>query len=248
MDPLTDTRWRQSTVTQGERLTQCDTQISWVWRDDRSGHTCGDFRIASPSPADTCPTGPVSITANAYRDFHREYAGGDSVALVPYDPAWPDEFERFTAWLSANLGPAVIGRTEHIGSTAIPGMPAKPVIDVMAQVPDWEQARPAIIPRLNLPEWEYWWYDDHMMFIKRDGFMGRRTHHIHMAPSGSKLWERVAFRDYLRAHPGVASAYAALKTRLADAHEGDREEYTQAKGAFVRETTKRAMAWSGTSH
>ncbi len=238
-------RWRELAALPDGTLESSVAQVAWTWFDECSGNPVGDFRVAACTALSQAPQpeGDFRVTANAYQDFHRAYAGGDTVSLVPYDPAWPAEYERFAGWLRDALGPSVVRRVEHIGSTAIPGMPAKPIIDVLVETPGaGEEARRVAIARLNSPEWEYWRYDDHEMFVKRDGFMGRRTHHVHMGPAGTQLWERVAFRDHLRSNPAAAAAYAALKVRLASERESDREGYTQAKGAFVREVTRQALA------
>jgi GrpB-like predicted nucleotidyltransferase (UPF0157 family) len=80
-----------------------------------------------------------------------------------------------------------------------------------------------------------------MTFIKRQKLMGRRTHHVHMAPRDHRLWEGLAFRDYLMSHPREVSRYAALKRELAKTYRQDRERYTQAKTEFVREITSKAL-------
>ena len=182
------------------------------------------------------------VTANAYV---RSGAKGcdDDVHLVDYDPSWPGLFTETARWIRDRLGLDPSLRVEHYGSTAIPGMPAKPVIDVLVEIPSFEEAGKLAVPLLNGTTWEYWWYWDrmHMIFIKRKEFMGQRTHHIHMAPGGHELWRGLAFRDYLRSNPGEASRYAALKRELASKYRKDRESYTTAKGAFVREVTEKAL-------
>jgi GrpB-like predicted nucleotidyltransferase (UPF0157 family) len=120
-------------------------------------------------------------------------------------------------------------------------MPAKPVIDILIQIPSFSEARRVLIPIFNKHEYEYWGYDDHILFIKRKEFLGTRTHHIHAAPAGSRFWEHISFRDYLRTYPGDAGRYAALKHKLAGRHTTNREEYTVAKGEFVKEITEKAL-------
>jgi GrpB-like predicted nucleotidyltransferase (UPF0157 family) len=175
------------------------------------------------------------VSANSYVGLRNEDAASDDVRLVDYDPSWPEQFQQMAAWLRKNLEPEVVLRVEHYGSTAIPGMPAKPVIDILVEVPSFREAKRAMVPLLNRPEWEYWWYAGHMAFIKRRRLMGERTHHVHVAPRGHEVWKGIAFRDYLRAHGDEAARYAALKRQLAAAHSADRERYTQAKEAFVGE-------------
>ena len=205
--------------------------ISWRWFEQPpSGRCTGQFAAGANHEARE-----FWVSANAYVRLHHSGASSDEVQLVEYDPRWPGQFEEFAGWLRECLGPDVALRLEHYGSTAIPGMPAKPVIDVLVDIPSFAGAKKRAVPRLNSETWEYWWYSGHMVFIKRAGLMGIRTHHVHMAPRGHKVWEGIAFRDYLRQHPDEAARYAQLKRDLAARHARDRERYTQAKAEFVRE-------------
>lgn len=174
-------------------------------------------------------------------------AAAEPVEVVDYDPAWPAAFEAEATRLRALLPPATIGRIEHIGSTAVPGLAAKPIVDLMAETPDYATVAREIAPRLQAEGYEYLWRRsdpilpgiDYAWFIRRDP-EGRRTHHVHFAPPGSPYWDRVTFRDRLRAHPEEAAAYATLKRRLAAERPEDRRGYARAKGAFVREILARA--------
>jgi GrpB-like predicted nucleotidyltransferase (UPF0157 family) len=185
---------------------------------------------------------PTWISANAYVQPGAPEADGDEVALIDPDPTWSSQFQEMASWLRRRLGPEVAQRIEHYGSTAIPGMSAKPVIDILVEVPSFDVAKRHVVPALNDPQWEYWWYSDHMIFIRRERPMGPRTHHLHLAPRGHRLWEGLAFRDYLRVHPEAAARYAALKRELAQSYRDDREAYTQAKTAFVRQVTAEALS------
>src|SRR6185436_17359450 len=129
------------------------------------------------------------------------------VEIVPYDPAWPRLFDDERTALTAALGPWLVGPVEHIGSTAIPGLVAKPVIDIMAGVATLDASRPALAAAATLgycyfpyrPDSEHW-------FCKPSTAV--RTHHLHLVPFGSAQWSGViAFRDYLRAHPDIAAEY-----------------------------------------
>jgi GrpB-like predicted nucleotidyltransferase (UPF0157 family) len=177
-----------------------------------------------------------------------ELMSDDDIHLVPYDPRWPEMFRAEADRLRKLLGDDVFLRVEHVGSTAVPGMSAKPVIDMLVEVPSFELARQVVLPKLTAPEWDYFWRDDrppgHMMFIHRDS-AGVRTHHVHMAPAGHALWERIAFRDYLCAHPEEARRYEQLKHRLAAEHRGDREAYTDGKAEYVGRVTAMALARDG---
>jgi GrpB-like predicted nucleotidyltransferase (UPF0157 family)/GNAT superfamily N-acetyltransferase len=223
--------------------------IGWSWCENAlvggKCRTVGDFSVQNTQIALTeqnLQFKDFHITANAYTDINREIEGGDKVELVEYDPLWVKEYADFAKWLTDYLGSDIAIRIEHFGSTAIPGMPTKPIIDIMVEVPSPEEARNRIIKLLNSETWEYWWYDDHMAFIKRKKFMGKRTHHIHIAPRKHELWNRLSFREYLRNHKEDALKYEELKRNLAICYEGDRERYTIAKGDFVQEITVKAMA------
>jgi len=156
-----------------------------------------------------------------------------AVHIVPYDPAWPALFELERQLLSRLLRPWLVGPIEHVGSTAVPALSAKPVIDVMAAVGSLEESRDALAA---LPEagYEYAPYRvDVMHWLCKPGF-SFRTHHLHLVPYRSRLWtERIAFRDRLRSDPVVAREYAELKHRLAEIHRFDREAYTEAKSPFI---------------
>jgi GrpB-like predicted nucleotidyltransferase (UPF0157 family) len=163
------------------------------------------------------------------------------IEIVPYDPLWPLRFEEEAGVLRAALAPWLTGPIEHIGSTAVPGLAAKPVIDLMAGVRTLDESRPAIAALIALgycyapyqAELEHW-------FCKPSPAV--RTHHLHLMPVDSTPWRRaVAFRDYLRAHPAVAADYEVLKRRLAREHAVDRDAYTRAKAPFVDRVTDIAL-------
>lgn len=157
------------------------------------------------------------------------------VHVVAYEPAWPAMFEEEKARIAETLAPWLAGPIEHIGSTALPGMVAKPVIDIMAAVQSLEDSRPAIAAAAKL-QYQFWPYRPDVMhwFCKPDTSF--RTHHLHLIPHGSPLWEeRIAFRDCLRNDPALAARYAALKQELARRYRLDREAYTEAKGPFIAE-------------
>ena len=155
------------------------------------------------------------------------------VIVEGYDPSWPARFLEERARLAQALQEWVAGPIEHIGSTAIPGLAAKPVIDIMVAVETLDASRPAI-GALEALDYVYFPYrpDVEHWFCKPSPAV--RTHHLHLVPFGSRVWiETLAFRDYLREHPGVAAEYASLKRSLAERHRFDREAYTDAKGPFV---------------
>lgn len=165
----------------------------------------------------------------------------DNVYLVDYDPSWPDQYEQMKQHILEVLGNDVALRIEHYGSTAISGMPAKPIIDILVEISSWEECRKRAIPAFKMPGNEYWHYNDHICFILRDQATGVRTHHVHMAPDNHRLWEGLVFRDYLRAHSEDAARYVDLKCKLVQQYRSDREAYTNAKEAFVSEIVGKAL-------
>jgi GrpB-like predicted nucleotidyltransferase (UPF0157 family) len=167
-------------------------------------------------------------------------APSEPVLLMPYDPAWPGAFERERVALEAAIGPWVVGGIHHVGSTAVPGLEAKPIVDVLAGVEDLESSRACFEPLARL-EYMYAPYRSEEMHWFCKPRPERRTHHLHLVPTGSRRYvEELAFRDLLRAEPKVAGAYAALKRELAQRFRDDREAYTDAKAGFIREALARA--------
>ena len=150
------------------------------------------------------------------------------VVIVAYDPEWPGRFEAERALLEQALGPWLEGGIHHIGSTSIPGLAAKPVIDMLAGVREFEQARAAFAP-LAGAGYEYTPHRPGTHHFSK-GPAPARTYQLHLTERGSDLWlERLAFRDALRAHPELAAEYAELKLRLA----WDHSTYTVSKRPFV---------------
>lgn len=163
------------------------------------------------------------------------------VEIVEYDPAWPDQFEQEREALGRVLKPWLAGPIEHIGSTAIQGLAAKPVIDIMAGVQTLDGSRGAIEAAATLAYCYFPYQSDlkHWFCKPSPSF---RTHHLHLVPVGSPQWVRpLAFRNYLRAHTDVAAEYERLKRRLAEQFRFDREAYTQAKTPFIEAATEKAL-------
>jgi GrpB-like predicted nucleotidyltransferase (UPF0157 family) len=218
------------------------SSLTWEWLDRSNPEfPAGEFTASVPADWLSGTGGPeirFILSANSYSQQGK--VSDDNVQLVDYDSAWPEKFEEMADRLRNAISPDIILRIEHYGSTAIPGIPAKPVIDILMEVPSFFEARRYLITLFNRLECEYWWYDEHMVFIIRDESTGIRTHHVHVAPKGHQVWQGLAFRDYLRTHPGEAQRYADLKQQLAESHGNDREAYTDLKTDFVREITTRA--------
>jgi L-amino acid N-acyltransferase YncA/GrpB-like predicted nucleotidyltransferase (UPF0157 family) len=168
----------------------------------------------------------------------------EEVVIVPYNLAWPKMFEEEKKHLFACLPHDIIKRIEHFGSTAIPGLSAKPIIDILVEVTSLEETKKAIVPILIAQGYEYFWrptHDDndplfYAWFIKRDTD-GRRTHHIHMVEAEFEHWERLFFRDYLIEHPHLIKEYQQLKLHLAEKFPKDRVAYTTAKTKFIVRVT-----------
>jgi GrpB-like predicted nucleotidyltransferase (UPF0157 family) len=157
----------------------------------------------------------------------------EPIHLSPYNPAWPRLFEQERAHLEPALGQWLTGPIEHIGSTAVSGLPAKPIIDIMAGVRDLPSSLDARVV-LEPLGYMYFPYRSDVMHWFCKPSPEHRTHHLHLVPFGSSLWaERLLFRDYLRSSDVAAAEYAALKAALAAQYQFDRESYTSAKSEFV---------------
>ena len=159
----------------------------------------------------------------------------DPVVLVPYDPEWAVRFDAERNLLATTLGAWLEGGIHHIGSTAIPGIAAKPVIDMLAGVRDLDDARAAFDPLYELgyistPHRQ----DEAHHFSKPSSRLSEVAYGLHLTEPGSDLCrERLAFRDALRADPALAAEYEALKARLAERHGSDLAAYTTGKRGFV---------------
>jgi len=161
----------------------------------------------------------------------------ETVEVRPPDPAWQISGEREREALQATLAPWLVLPVEHVGSTAVPGLADKPILDFQAAVTnlgtllhiadklaplDWHH----VPPELDQRPWR-------RFFVRVNG--ERRAAHLHVMSAGTARWEQqLAFRDALRADPNLAAAYAALKRDLAARHLTDRERYSAAKADFVR--------------
>jgi GrpB-like predicted nucleotidyltransferase (UPF0157 family) len=168
--------------------------------------------------------------------------GEEPISLSPPDPAWPRLFEAEREQLERVLLPWLAGPIEHIGSTAVPGMPAKPVIDIMAPVHGLAESLDARSAVAGLG-YVYFPYRPEQMHWFCKPSPERRTHHLHLVPFQGSLWQdRLLFRDYLRTVPEAAEEYRELKARLAARYRNDREAYTDGKAEFVAEVLRQARA------
>lgn len=164
----------------------------------------------------------------------------EPVLVVKYDPEWPRRYEEERARIIAALGGLITG-IEHVGSTAVPGLGGKPIIDIMVGVARLEDGERCVGPLEGLG-YEY---------RGEAGIPGRlffrkgqpRTHHIHLVEQGSDFWkDLLLFRDFLRANPEIVAEYDRLKKELAARFRTDREAYTEAKTHFIRSVLGRARA------
>jgi GrpB-like predicted nucleotidyltransferase (UPF0157 family) len=180
----------------------------------------------------------------------------EEIAVVPYDDAWPERFRQEKEHLLSCLPADLIRRIEHFGSTAVPGLSAKPIVDMLVEVASLEETKRRIVPILESQGYDYFWrptWDDdvppwYAWFIKRDT-KGVRTHHIHMVQHDFEHWDRLLFRDYLIDHPQTALEYQNLKLRLASAYANDRVQYTRAKTEFIIKVTEQAKRlYAATPH
>lgn len=169
-----------------------------------------------------------------------EPASDEPIRLSPYDPAWPRRFEEERSALEDAIGGWVVGGIHHVGSTAVAGLEAKPIIDILVGISDLEESRACFEPLARLGYLHAPYLPDEMHWLCKP-HPSRRTHHLHLVPAGSRRYrDELAFRDILRAEPRLASEYAALKRALAARFENDREAYTDAKASFVRRALSEA--------
>ncbi|HYM40725.1 MAG TPA: DNA polymerase IV [Thermoplasmata archaeon] len=164
-----------------------------------------------------------------------ESSQGYPVVLVPYDPSWPQRFAEEKEAVATALGDRVLA-IEHVGSTAVPGLRSKPTIDIMVGIRRLSEAPPCIAA---LESFGYVYRPDGEATIPERRYFhkgppGSRTFHIHMVEFASPFWMgHVLFRNFLRAHPDRAAAYASLKQEFAARYTSDRVGYTDAKGPFI---------------
>jgi len=167
---------------------------------------------------------------------------GGPLIVVDYDPQWPILYEEEKDRILGLIGRLVVA-IEHIGSTAVPGLGAKPIIDIMVAVRRLADAEECVeplqsigyehVPEYNeiIPERRYF----------HKGPAEARTHHLHVVELASDFWERhLLFRDFLRTHPEEAQQYYDLKKELAANYRSDREAYTEAKTAFIESVVDKA--------
>jgi GrpB-like predicted nucleotidyltransferase (UPF0157 family) len=167
------------------------------------------------------------------------------IEVVPYDPTWPESFRAEAARLRPIFADNLV-EIHHMGSTSVPGLSAKPIIDLLVEVRDLgevDAGNDRMIALGYMPEGEF-------------GIAGRRyfplvsadevhVFHVHVYQNGNpEILRHLAVRDYLIVHPEAAKAYGCLKQDLADRHLWDAPGYQAAKAGFVDELERRALAWA----
>ncbi len=181
-------------------------------------------------PVDTSALAPAQVAEAIWQNVREE------VTISPYHPNWPEAFEAEGRRIAQVLGRLAL-EIHHIGSTAVPGLAAKPILDIMVVVRDLTDALLCIEP---LRQIDYSFVDypqnvDRRFF--RKGFP--RTHHLHIVAEGSRtLDDHLDFRDALRTRPEIRERYERLKSDLARQFSGDRVRYSSAKGRFVDDTLR----------
>ena len=167
--------------------------------------------------------------------------GADTIYVASYDPAWPEHFADWQQRIFFAVSTAV--RIDHVGSTAVPGLAAKPIVDVQVSVPDVADEAPYLQELGSLGLYLRIREPGHRYLRPPPG--EPRAVHVHVCEAGSR-WERehLLFRDYLRAESAVRDAYTALKLDLAARYRHDRLAYSEAKTGFILDALDHAQVWA----
>ena len=171
--------------------------------------------------------------------------GTQPIEVVDYDRDWPRQYVAERDRIDAAIGDVALA-IEHVGGTAVPGLPAKPVIDLMVGVEDIERAGPAVAGLINLG-YEYVPELESQLPDRRYFRRGTpESHHVHMVPASSDYFaEHLLFRDYLRTHPQAAEEYGKLKRGLAGRFVNDRDAYRAGKVPFIEMVVAAARREAG---
>ncbi|MDZ8051432.1 MAG: GrpB family protein [Aulosira sp. ZfuVER01] len=166
------------------------------------------------------------------------------VEVVPHDPTWRVKFEHESKLVASALGDNVIA-IHHIGSTAIPHIYAKPIIDILVEVKDIakvdkQNSQMAVLGYKAMGEFGL----PGRRFFRKHDETGTRTHHVHTFEINfSGVQRHLAFRDYMIAHPEEANKYSELKRQLAKQYPDDINGYIDGKDGFIKDREKRALEW-----
>jgi GrpB-like predicted nucleotidyltransferase (UPF0157 family) len=192
----------------------------------------------------------IEFTENCWSN-----AETDVIEICAYNPQWPDLFKHEAAEVRAILPKEIAEdnktRIEHFGSTAIPGLAAKPIIDIMLINDDTTDVWPSLVQPLQSLSYVYWAGNprtDRMFFVKgMPPFGKKRSHHLHVRHSDDAQRE-LLFRDCLICDPDVAAQYETLKKNLAIRYRSDREAYTESKNEFVQNVLLKAGYFGKSSY
>ncbi|HMO55495.1 MAG TPA: GrpB family protein [Tepidiformaceae bacterium] len=220
-----------------------------------------DFLRANPAAVEQYARGKLELAAKYPEDILL-YTGGksaiiralyramdgraaDPIEVTPYDASWSSAFEAAAAGIRAGVPAGLLG-IEHIGSTAVPGLAAKPVIDIMPVVDDFDAARPLV---MQFKELGYWYCGENGIprrhYFVREDASGHVVEHVHVLEDSSvEARKHRMFRDYLRTSKSARERYGNLKLELASRHRNDRLAYTEAKTSLVAELLREA-GWQG---
>jgi GrpB-like predicted nucleotidyltransferase (UPF0157 family) len=162
------------------------------------------------------------------------------IEIAEYNPLWPEMFQAEKIFLEKVAGKWLCGEIAHVGSTSIPGLSAKPIIDIMFGVKSLADSEEAI-EVLQQNGYCYAPYKAEVMHWFCKPSESFRTHHLHLVPFNSALWhERINFRNLLRSSPELASEYADLKRNLSRQYSNDRETYTNLKWPFIQKVLEQS--------
>jgi len=166
------------------------------------------------------------------------------IAIADYDPRWPELYQEEKRRILEVIGD-LVAAIEHVGSTAVPDLAAKPIIDIIVGVHRLEDASRCVGPLIAMG---YEYVPQYETYIPERRYFRKpkerpRTHHLHMVETTSEFWRRhLAFRDFLRSHPDVAREYAQLTRQLATRYGADGFGYAEAKSPFIKSVLARASA------
>ena len=185
-----------------------------------------------------------ALTYEEYIQDSPEVTQKDHIDIVQTNPQWKTLAKTEIEHIKSLFPNGLILDIQHVGSTAIPNISAKPIIDIQIAVNSLDIAKIVSVPLLQKLGYEYWEKnpDQTRMFFAKGmpPYGEKRTHHVHIVQPSSHHWhDKIAFRDYLIKHPEVAKEYEALKNKLAVAHKFDREKYTEEKTEFINEILSR---------
>jgi GrpB-like predicted nucleotidyltransferase (UPF0157 family) len=163
----------------------------------------------------------------------------EQIRIESYNVVWPKKFASEKKCIEKTIAPWIVGGIHHVGSTSVPGLSAKPIVDIQVGIKNLEEAR-ACIPLLEGIGYCYYPYRLYMHWFCKPS-PSHREFHVQLMELAHPQWKaRLAFRDYLRSHPETAKEYATLKREMAERFRNNREGYTEAKGQFVESVLKKA--------